>query len=93
MFYLILMSDNDSISNQCLASATYNSCRSSKKINDGIITKTFIATIVDWFLVTKILRVTKRFVYLNRRTWLILSGEPARFTEKILLVNSTYVMV
>jgi hypothetical protein len=51
-----------------------------KKINDGIITKTFIATIVDWFLVTKILRVTKRFVYLNRRTWLILSGEPARFT-------------
>ena len=78
MFYLILMSDNDSISNQCLANATYNS-RSSKKINDGIITKPFIATIVDWFSVTKILRVTKRFVYLNRRTWLLLSGEPARF--------------
>ena len=62
MFFLILMSDNDSISNQCLASATYNSCRSSNIINDGIITKTFIATIVDWFSVTKILRVIKRFV-------------------------------
>jgi len=54
------MSDNDSISNQCMASATYNSCTSSKKINNGIITKIFIATIVDWFLVTKILRVTKK---------------------------------
>jgi hypothetical protein len=26
--FLILMSDNDSISNQCLANATYSSCRS-----------------------------------------------------------------
>jgi len=57
MFYLILMSDNDSILNQCLANATYNSC--TKKNNDGIITKTFIATIVDWFLATKILRLLK----------------------------------
>jgi hypothetical protein len=75
------MSDNDSISSQCLASATYNSCTSSKKINDGIITKTFI---------TIILRATKRFVHLNRRTGLILSEGLRKgfFSEQLLLVRS-----